>query len=229
MAKKPVGDVGRRAPKAELRKTLDKPHPPFEKLRGASPFAVASDHATKEQVAKAQQFSGALDAARFVGFYEKTENPIWLWMALNVSPPDAVPAGVMTYLRACSRRVSDEVIDELKELERVRVEVGKSPEEGIVRQPRRRQEKADVSRLLLLSHPGRNLIQEASKDFAAVSIAVAAEHLIKNNGCTLNKAYVLLATSLGRVSDATGPGVQMVGKMVDRGRKLLGFHRGTGA
>lgn len=223
MTEKPSRTRQRTLLKATLPRVLGRPLPPYAKLRGASPFAVALDHATKEQVDKAQRIAGLVDAARMVSFYKKTNNPVWLLIALSVSPEEAVPAEVMTYFRSCAKQILGEVVERMKEMDRVRIEEGKSPEEGIVRQLPRRREAPDLGHLLQLSHTGRNLFQEAAKDIRSVSMAIAVEELTRNEGYTRDKAYVTLGTSNGLSSVETGPAVARIRKIVDRGRRLLGF------
>lgn len=220
-ASKLAGAPRRGARRLELPAVLGKPLPPFAAPDGASPFAVAQTHATPNQVHRALEVAGPISPEACVRYYQETSNPVWLWMGLSLSrSPEEMPPEVFAYLRRAAKEVFDRVVEQAGFLETVQILEGETPEEGIVRQPRRAPVSPDVSQLLGLSRPGQNPFQAAAKDLRAISLAIAAEELGKNN-YGYEEACAVLATINGRVSADTGPAVSWIKQLVTWGKKLI--------
>lgn len=200
---------------------LGKPWPEYSRPEGASPYAVAQTRATPDQVRRAEQIAGRLDADGCVKRYELTQNPIWLWMAISSSSSQAtMPPKAFDYLKRTALGLFQAVIAQVSSFDPLHIEEGEEVEEGIERTPSDRPPPPDILNILELSYPGKSLVQAAARDLRAVSMAVASENC-RRQGVNQIDTYRVLAIVGGFNSVDTGPSVGRIKQLVAHGQKLL--------
>jgi len=134
---------------------------------------------------------------------------------LRTFPPEA-----FKYIRRVGRDFFVLLMQQTDSLERVRIEPGRELQEGIVRTSQAGPPPPDVTSILGLSKPGQNLFQAAARELRSISFAAAVEVLVRETGCSREKAYAVVALATGRVSPETGPSTEAVRKFVRKGKKL---------
>ena len=195
---------------------------PFAAAGGASIVEVALAKATPEQVRRAQEVTGPFSYATVVGLWHKTQNPVWLWVSIHLSPKlDGIDPEVAKYLRGVAKQIFNEVVKQACLLEKVRIELGKEFEEGMVRQKPSRSASPDVASILGLARPGRNLFQAAAGDLRDLSITAAVEVFAREQRQSRDEAYAVMARVTGRISTEAGPATDSIRKIAARGKWLI--------
>ncbi len=195
---------------------------PFATAQGASIFQVAATQATAGDLDKVREQIGPLDLKLLMNFYQKSQNPVWLWMAIGVAKqPQDIPAEVLDYLRSAAAQFWKAVVDEVCSAETVKFTPGKEMGEAISRGTPARPPLPDMLQILKLAYPGRNLVQAAAADIRDMSMAIGVQDHMRNSGAGREQSQTLMAEAIGRNSAETGPATASVKHMETRGRKLI--------
>jgi hypothetical protein len=199
---------------------------PFAAAEGASIFQVAATKATTEDVDKVRALIGPIDSTLFVDLYQKTHNPVWLWLTIAVAQqPQDIPPEAFDYLRRAGSTFLRAVAEQVCSAETVRITPAMEVDEAISRRIGTAPPLPDVLQILELSHPGRNLIGAAAADIRDLSVAIAVENLVRKSHRTRAQSRAFVAEALGRNSAETGPVVASIKHMETRGRKLASIPR----
>lgn len=189
---------------------------------GESIFTTAIAEATPDQVERARSVTGTLDTHGYVKLYQKTNNPLWLWMSVfGSAKPEDIPSEAFAYLRRVGKDFFILLMEQISTLERVQIKPGREFQEGVERTSKAGPPPPDIAYILGLSKPGQNLFQAAARDLRSVSFTAAVKVLVRETGCSLENAYTALALATGRVSPETGPSTEAIRKFVHKGKKLM--------
>ena len=194
---------------------------PYASAEGASIFEVAASKATADDLDKVRDRIGPLDRDLYIKLFQKSQNPIWLWIAIgSARQPEDIPPEAFEYIQRAGGELWGAVAAQACSLETVRVTPGKDLDEAITRGSNSSPPIPDILQILNLAHPGRHLIRAAATEIRDISIAIAVQSNALKTGQSREESRSLMAESLGRTSAEAGPSVISIRHMEKRGRKL---------